>query len=67
MKKILLLGNIQAEDAAINDLINRNDLLVLKADTLKKAVKMLSHNSLDFILCTGKIQQTSEGNYFLEM
>ena len=67
MKEILLVGNLKKEDSAISNIFNGGDYRVLKVNNATKAIKLLRQNSPDFVLCTGRIQQTSEGLYFLEL
>lgn len=67
MKEILLVGSISQDDEALNHIMNRNGYKILRANTANKAIKLLEQNSPDFVLCTGKIRQTEEGQYFLEI
>ena len=67
MKEILLVGNIKKEDSAINDLFKGGEYRIFKANNATKAMKLLKHNSPDFVLCTGRIRQNSKGHYFLEL
>ena len=67
MKEILLVGDIENENSNINDLFKNGDYNVRKVNNATKAIKLLKQNSPDFVLCTGRIQQTSDGRYFLEL
>lgn len=67
MKEILLVSNIEKEDSTISNLFKGGDYKVSRVNNASKAIKHLTQNSPDFVLCTGRIQQTSEGFYFLEL
>ncbi len=67
LKEILLVGNIEKEDTAVNNLIKESNYKIVKVNNANKAIRVLKHNSPDFVLCTGRIRQNSEGHYFLEL
>ena len=67
MKKILLVGKIEKEDSVINDLFRRGDYKIQRVKDATKAADFLKQNSPDYVLCTGRIRQTSDGHYFLEL
>ncbi len=67
MKDILLIGDSSKEDTFIDDLIHQGSYKIRQADSPLKALKLLKQNSPDFLMCTGKIRETIDGKYFLEL
>lgn len=67
MKEILLIGDSSHGGTFINDLINQGSYKIRQANSPIKALKLLKRNSPDFLLCTGKIRETIDGKYFLEL
>ena len=67
VKDILLIGDSSKEDTFINDLINQGSYKIRQANSPLKALKLLKQNSPDFLMCTGKIRETIDGKYFLEL
>lgn len=67
VKEILLIGDSLKGDRFINDLLNQGSYKVRKANSPLKALKLLKKNSPDYLMCTGKIRETIDGKYFLEL
>lgn len=67
MKEILLIGNGLKGTKLISDLMKQGDYKIRQAKTPLKALQLLKQNSPDFLMCTGKIRQTIDGKYFLEL
>jgi len=67
VKEILLIGDDLKENSLIDDLINQGSYRIRRANSPLKALKLLKQNSPDFLMCTGKIRETIDGKYFLEL
>lgn len=67
MKEIVLLGNDQEESTVLKHLHNSSKYKVKRAQTLKKAEKIISSLNPDFVLCAGRINVDEEGKYILEI
>ena len=67
MKEILLIGNTLKENSIIDDLLNHGSFKIRCADSPLKALKLLKRNSPDYLMCTGKIRETIDGKYFVEL
>lgn len=67
MKEILLIGESFKGDTLIDDLINHGSFKIRKANSPLKALKLLKQNSPDYLVCTGKIRETIDGKYFVEL
>lgn len=67
VKEILLIGDSMKGDTFIDDLINHGSFKIRKADSPLKALKLLRKNSPDYLMCTGKIRETIDGKYFVEL
>lgn len=67
VKEILLIGDSIKGDTFINDLINQGSFKIRKANSPLKALKLLKENSPDYLMCTGKIKETIDGKYFVEL
>lgn len=67
MKEILLIGNTFKENSIIDDLLNHGSFKIRRADSPLKALKLLKRNSPDYLMCTGKIRETNDGKYFIEL
>lgn len=67
MKEILLIGDTKKESSLIDDLTNDGEFKIRKANGLLKALKLLKKNSPDYLICTGKIMETIDGKFFLEL
>ncbi len=67
MKKILLLGQQKDLGKRLSQRMNLRGFSIKEMPNLKKALRSLKTSSPDFVLCTGKIQIDSEGNYYLEL
>lgn len=67
MKEILLIGNSFKGDSFMDDLINHGSFKIRKANSPLKALKLLKQSSPDYLLCTGKIRETIDGKYFVEL
>lgn len=67
VKEILLIGDSSKGNTFIDDLINQGRYKIRKANSPLKALRLLKQNSPDFLLCTGKIRETIDGKYFLEL
>ena len=67
MKKILLLGREKDLGDRLSQRMNARGYSIKHTVNPNKALRLIKGNSPDFVLCTGKIQQDSEGNYYLEM
>lgn len=67
MKEILLIGDSIKGNTFIDDLVNQGSYKIRKANSPLKALKLLKQNSPDFLMCTGKIRETIDGKYFLEL
>jgi DNA-binding response OmpR family regulator len=67
VKEILLIGDSSKGNTFIDDLINQGRFKIRKANSPLKALRLLKQNSPDFLLCTGKIRETIDGKYFLEL
>jgi len=66
LKRILLFGKVKSEDTIIHDLFKRDDFKIIRAKNADNAEKFLRFNSPDVVLCTGRILQDKNGNYFIE-
>jgi len=62
----LLFGKVKSEDTIIHDLFKRDDFKIMRAKNADNAEKLLRFNSPDVVLCTGRILQDKNGNYFIE-
>ena len=67
VKEILLIGNTLKENSIIDDLLNHGSFKIRRADSPLKALKLLQRNSPDYLMCTGKIRETIDGKYFVEL
>jgi len=67
VKEILLIGDTLKGNSFINDLIKHGSFKIRRADSPLKALKLLKRNSPDYLMCTGKIKETIDGKYFLEL
>lgn len=67
VKEILLIGDGLKGKKLINDLMQQGDYKIRQARSPLKALELLKQNSPDFLMCTGKIRQTIDGKYFLEL
>ena len=67
MKKILLLGHQKDLEEGLSQRLNMRGFSIKEMPNLKKALRSLKSSSPDFVLCTGKIQIDSDGNYYLEL
>ena len=67
MKEILLIGDSLKGDTIMNDLINHGSFKIRKANSPLKALKLLKQTSPDYLVCTGKIRETIDGKYFVEL
>ena len=67
VKDILLIGDSLKENTFIDNLINQGSYKIRQAKSPLKALKLLKQNSPDFLMCTGKIRETIDGKYFLEL
>ncbi len=67
VKDILLIGDSLKENTFIDDLINQGSYKIRQANSPLQALKLLKQNSPDFLMCTGKIRETIDGKYFLEL
>ncbi|UCE05706.1 MAG: hypothetical protein JSW07_19265 [bacterium] len=63
----MLIGDSLKGDKIINDLINHGSFKIRRADSPLKALKLLKKNSPDYLMCTGKIRETLDGKYFVEL
>ncbi len=67
VKEILLIGNSFKGDTLVEDLMSHGSFKIRKANSPLKALKLLKQNSPDYLMCTGKIRETIDGKYFLEL
>jgi len=67
VKEILLIGNSFKGDTLMEDLMYHGSFRIRKANSPLKALKLLKQNSPDYLMCTGKIRETIDGNYFVEL
>ena len=67
VKDILLIGDSLKGDTFLDELINQGSYKIRQANSPLKALKLLKQNSPDFLMCTGKIRETIDGKYFLEL
>lgn len=67
MKEILLIGDSLKGNRFIDDLVNLGSFKIRRADSPLKALKLLKKNSPDYLMCTGKIRETIDGKYFVEL
>lgn|GEM_PF-1513024 len=67
MKEILLIGDGVKGKKLINDLMQQGNYKIRQANSPLKALKLLKQTSPDFLMCTGKIRQTMDGKYFLDL
>ena len=67
MKDILLIGNFAEEDFNLDMLFKRPDFRIQKTNRPLKVMKILKKCTPDFFLCTGKINQTPDGKYYLQL
>lgn len=67
MKDIVLIGNLAEEDSTLDMLFKRPDFRIYKTDRPLKAMKILKKCTPDFLMCTGKINQTSDGKFYLQL
>jgi len=67
VKEILLIGDSLKGDTVMDDLINHGSFKIRKASSPLKALKLLKQASPDYLVCTGKIRETIDGKYFVEL
>jgi len=67
VKEILLIGDSLKGNRFIDDLVNLGSFKIRRADSPLKALKLLKKNSPDYLMCTGKIRETIDGKYFVEL
>ncbi|MDZ7340488.1 MAG: hypothetical protein ONB27_03955 [candidate division KSB1 bacterium] len=67
MKDILLIGTMKNDSAFIDDLLNQGDFKIRQAEDPSTALKLIKKNNPDYLICTGKIKETWDGKYFLEI
>ena len=67
MKEILLIGDNHKDDSIMDDIINHGSFKIRKASSPLKALKLLKRTSPDYLVCTGKIRETIDGKYFVEL
>lgn len=67
MKDILLIGEMKNDSSFIHDLLNEGDFKIRKADDPSTALKLIKKNNPDYLICTGKIKETRDGKFFLEI
>lgn len=67
MKKVLLLGREKDLGDGFSRRMNIRGYSIRETQNLMKALRIVKSNEPDFVLCTGKIQKDSEGNYYLDL
>ena len=67
MKKVLLLGREKDLGDGLSQRMNVRGYSIRETQNFMKALRIVKSNEPDFVLCTGKIQQDSEGNYYLDL
>lgn len=67
MKEILLIGDTVKGSTLLDDLTSDGSFKIRTANSPLKALELLKKNSPDYLMCTGKIKETSDGKYFLEL
>ena len=67
MKKVLLLGSEKDLGEGLSQRMSVRGYSIKETQNFFKALQMVKSNEPDFVLCTGKIQKDSEGNYYLDL
>lgn len=67
MKDILLIGELETKDSFIDELMNESDFRIQRTDNPAKALKLLKRKNPDYFICTGKMKETIDGKYFLDL
>lgn len=67
MKDILLIGELETKDSFLDELMNEGDFRIQKTDNPVKALKLLKRKNPDYFICTGKMKETKDGKYFLDL
>jgi DNA-binding response OmpR family regulator len=67
VKDILLIGKMNNDNSFIDDLLNQGDFKIREADDPSTALKLIKKNNPDYLICTGKIKETRDGKFFLEI
>ncbi len=67
MKSVLLFGQKKDLGEKLTRRIYRRGYSIKATDDLTKLKRILKTGSPDFVLCTGKIQMNTEGQYYLEL
>lgn len=67
MKKVLLLGREKDLGDGLSRRMSIRGYSIKETRNLFKAMRLIKLNKPDFVLCTGRIQQDSEGNYYLDL
>lgn len=67
MKEILLIGDMVKGNTLLDDLTNDGSFTIRIANSPLKALKLLKQRNPDYLICTGRINVTIDGRYFLEL
>ena len=67
VKEILLIGDTLKGNTFIDALTDLGSFKIRRANSPLKALKLLKKNSPDYLMCTGKIRETIDGKYFVEL